>query len=147
VRKDELITAAALAVGGVLAITVVIPRYVAGTAVGGGLSPAFMPYVAAALVTLSALGILVGGLRHSDESASQARLTTAHLRFLGCCALVLGASYALMSVAGYVAGGIVLMAGLLGLARARLVTIVVAAVVAPTLLWLLFVELLATPLP
>lgn len=148
VRKDELTIAIALVVAGLLTMVVVIPRYVVGGAVGGGLSPAFMPYVAAALATLSALGLLLENLRRRDLSGSDgARLTLANLAFLGACVLVLGASYALMSLFGYVAGGIALVAGLLALARVRPVTLAIAAVTAPVALWLLFVVLLATPLP
>ena len=146
-RRDELIVAATLVAGGVLTIAVVIPRYVAGGAVGGGLSPAFMPYVAAALVTLSALGMLLQGLRRRDAAPEHARLTLANLRFACACALVLGSAYALMTWFGYVAGGIALVAGFLKLARVKAVPLAITAVAAPVALWLLFVGLLAMPLP
>lgn len=146
-RKDELNMAIALVVAGFLTMAVVIPRYVVGDTVGDGLSPAFMPYVAAALATLAALGMLLESLRRRDDSAGGARLTRANVVFLGACALVLGASYALMGLFGYVAGGIALVAGLLALARVRPWTLAVAAVMAPIALWLFFVGLLATPLP
>jgi hypothetical protein len=48
---------------------------------------------------------------------------------------------------GYLAGGAVLVAGTLALARAKLATIVVTAVAAPAVLWALFAYVLATPLP
>lgn len=146
-RKNELVTAALLVGAGFLAIAVAIPRHVAGTAVRGGLSPAFMPYVAAVLLTLAAVAMLVGALRHGHAGANHAGLTGADLRFLGLAALVLGGSYALMSLVGYVAGGIALVAGLLKLAGARPLTIVAAAVAAPAMLWLVFAVLFATPLP
>jgi hypothetical protein len=147
VRRDELVVALSLAAAGVLAIAVVIPRYVTGGSVGGGLSPAFMPYVAAALATLAALGMAVDALRKRDARADGARLTRANLRFLGASAAVLGVSYALMSLFGYLAGGIALTAGLLKLAHARPVPLVLAALAAPAALWLFLVVLLATPLP
>lgn len=143
-RKDSFIIALALVVAGSLTIAMLIPRYVVGGAVGGGLSPAFMPYVAASLATVSALGMLLESLRRRDDGA---RLTRANALFLGACALVLGAAYSLMSLFGYVAGGIALVAGLLALARVRPVTLVIVAVTAPVTLWLVFVGLLATPLP
>lgn len=146
-RRQELVVAAALVAGGLLAILVVIPRYVAGDSVGDGLSPAFMPYVAAGLATLSALGMLFERPRERDPSAGGARLTRANVMFLCAAAAVLGASYALMSSFGYVIGGVVLMAGLLALARVKPVPLAIAAVAAPAALWLLFVELLAMPLP
>jgi hypothetical protein len=147
VRKSELAVAATLVAVGLLTIAVVIPRYVAGGTVEGGLSPAFMPYVAAGLATLSALGMLLETLRGRDARPEHARLTRANLRFLFASAGVLGASYALIALVGYVAGGVVLIAGLLALARVTLVPLVIAAIAAPVVLWLLFVGLLAVPLP
>jgi len=147
VHRDELIVAATLVAGGLLTIAVVIPRYVAGGAIGGGLSPAFMPYLAAALATLSALGVLLQSLRRRDAGPEHARLTHANLRFICGSAVVLGASYALMISAGYLIGGIVLVAGLLKLARVRALPLAIAAVTAPVALWLLFVVLLGMPLP
>jgi hypothetical protein len=147
VRKDEITIAIALVVAGLFTMGVVIPRYVVGDTVGEGLSPAFMPYVATGLATLSALGMLLEGLRRSHPSGASARITRTNMAFLGACALVLGASYTLMSVLGYVAGGIALVGGLLALARVSPMTLAMTAVTAPVALWLVFVGLLATPLP
>ena len=133
--------------GGLLAILVVIPGYVASDSVGDGLSPAFMPYVAAGIATLAALGMLFERPRARDASEGSARLTRANVMFLCAAAAVLGASYALMSSFGYVIGGVVLMAGLLKLAHVKPVPLIIAAVAAPAVLWLLFVQLLAMPLP
>lgn len=146
-HRDELIVAATLVAAGLLTIAVGIPRYVAGGAVGGGLSPAFMPYLAAGLATLSALGVLLQGLRRRDAGAEHARLTRANLRFICGSAVVVGASYALMIWFGYLIGGIVLVAGLLKLARVRALPLAITAVTAPVALWLLFVVLLGMPLP
>ena len=146
-HRDELIVAATLVAGGLLTIAVVIPRYVTGGAVGDGLSPAFMPYLAAGLATLAALGVLLQGARRRDAGAERARLTRANMRFICGSALVLGASYALMIWLGYLIGGIVLVAGLLKLARVTPVPLAIAAVTAPVALWLLFVMLLGMPLP
>ena len=140
--------AIALIAGGVLSIAVLIPRYVTGGALVGGLSPAFMPYVAAGLATLAACGMLLESLRAGRASGiDNARLLPANLRFLGACTLVLGVSYALMALVGYVPGGAVLVAGLLALARVKLVPLAVAALTTPIALWLVFVALLAMPLP
>ena len=139
--------AIALIAGGVLSIAVLIPRYVTGGALVGGLSPAFMPYVAAGLATLAACGMLLESLRAGRTSGTDARLLPANLRFLGACTLVLGVSYALMALVGYVPGGAVLVAGLLALARVKLVPLAVAALTTPIALWLVFVSLLAMPLP
>ncbi len=125
-------------------LAVVIPRFVAGSTLAGGLAPAFMPYVAAALATLAAFGLLLEGRR---EGSDDARLTAANLKFLGASAAVLGASYLLMSVFGYVIGGAALIAGLLKLAGVKPLPIAIAAIAAPVGLWLFFVALLAMPLP
>jgi hypothetical protein len=143
VRRAELVVAVALLVSGLLTIAVVIPRYVAGAPLSGGLSPAFMPYVAAGLATLAALGMLIESLRAREASLA----TRLNLRFLFASAAVLGASFALLTWVGYVIGGAVLVAGILALARVKLLPLAIAAVVAPVALWLLFVALLATPLP
>jgi hypothetical protein len=146
-RRDGLVLALVLLVGSLLTMTVLIPRYVASAALGGGLSPSFMPYVAAGLAALAALGMLLEGLRGTDTSAAPARLTRANLGFLALVAAVLGASYVLMTFFGYVAGGVVLMAGLLKLARVAPLQLAIAAVATPVALWLFFVGLLAMPLP
>jgi len=148
VRRQDHVVALALVAGGLLAILVVIPRYVDGGAVGDGLSPAFMPYVAAGIATLAALAMLFERPREREVSEEgSARLTRANVAFLCAAAAVLAASYALMSSFGYVIGGVVLMAGLLKLAHVKTVPLAIAAVAAPAVLWLLFVELLAMPLP
>jgi hypothetical protein len=90
---------------------------------------------------------LLEGLRGTDPSATPARLTRANWRFLGLAAAVLVASYVLMTYFGYVIGGAVLMAGLLKLARVEPLPLAIAAVAAPVALWLVFVGLLAMPLP
>lgn len=142
-RRADLIVAVALLAGGLLTIAIAIPRYVAGAPASGGLSPAFMPYVAAALATLAALGMLIKGLRTPDASA----VPRLNLRFVFASLAVLGTSYALMTWLGYIIGGATLVAGTLALARVKLLPLALAAIVAPVVLWLFFVALLATPLP
>lgn len=146
-RRQDLVVAFALLASGLLAILVVIPRYVDSGSVGDGLSPAFMPYVAAGIATLAALGMLLERPRGREAGEGGARLTRANVTFLCAAAAVLGASYALMSSFGYWIGGVVLMAGLLKLAHVKPVPLAIAAVTAPAVLWVVFVELLAMPLP
>ena len=50
-RRADLISAAVFVVLGLVTIFVAVPRYVARTAADGELSSAFMPYVAASLLT------------------------------------------------------------------------------------------------
>jgi hypothetical protein len=146
VRRTELITAAILVVLGLCAIGVLIPRYVDDASAGVALSPRFMPYVAAMLATGAALAAFVGALLQRDDTLP-APLTGASLRFFGACLVVLGGAYVLMSTLGYLVGGAAFVGGMLLVARAKPATIVVAAIVAPSVLWLTFARLLATPLP
>ena len=150
-RRTQLIAAASLVALGLLAIFVVIPRAVVAAPSSSGLPPAFMPYVAAALATFAALGWLVGELRATRAEKPGAEgvpaSSASDWRFAAAAAAVLGVSFVLMSTAGYLAGSIALMAGTMALARVKLVTLVVTAIAAPVVLWVLFVHLLATPLP
>jgi hypothetical protein len=143
----ELIAAASLVVLGVVAIAVVIPTAVVDAPASSGLAPAFMPYAAASLATLAALGWLAGLLRRASPDSTAAAAAKFDWRFVAGGAAVLGVSFLLMSAFGYLAGGAVLVAGTLALARVKLVTIVATAIVAPGVLWLLFAHFLATPLP
>lgn len=146
-RRVEIVTAALLVVAGLGALGVLIPRYVVGAPASVGLSPKFMPYVAAALATAAALHLLVAALLRRNGGGRPAPLTLESLRFACAAAVVLGGSYLLMSRLGYLSGAAALVAGVLVVARAKLVTIVVTAVAAPVALWLAFAWLLATPLP
>jgi hypothetical protein len=145
-RRTELATAAVLALLGLAAIGWLIPRYVADTGSSSALPPSFMPYVAAGLVTAAALASLAAALRRRG-SDGPAPLTWATLRFLGASIAVLAGGFLVMAVAGYIAGGAVLVAGTLLVARVRPATIAATAVLTPVALWLLFVRLLDTPLP
>lgn len=132
---------------GVVAIVIVIPYGVVDAPASSGLAPAFVPYVAASLATVAALGWLAGLLRRATAHSTAAAAAKGDWRFVAAGAAVLGVSLLLMSAVGYLLGGAVLVAGTLALARAKLATIVATAVVAPAVLWLLFVHFLATPLP
>lgn len=145
-RRTELATAAVLALLGLAAIGWLIPRYVADTGASSALPPSFMPYVAAGLVTAAALASLAAALRRRGGDAP-APLTWGTLRFLGASVAVLAGGFLAMEVAGYIAGGAVLVAGMLLVARVRPATIAATAVLTPAVLWLLFVRLLDTPLP
>jgi hypothetical protein len=145
VRRTQLVTAATLVVIGLGTMGLLIPLYVADTGGSSNLSPAFMPYVAAALAIGGAASLLVGALR--SRGGDGAAFTKGNWRFLGASVAVLVGSCGLMSLLGYLAGAPALVAGMLLLARVHPATVVAAAVVAPVALWLLFARLLATPLP
>jgi hypothetical protein len=145
VRRTELVTATALTVAGLGVIGVIIPRYVADIGVSSALSPAFMPYVAAVLTTVGAASLLVAELRgHGGDAVP---FTKSNWRFLGASVAVLIGSCLLMSILGYLVGGVAVVAGMLLLARVRPSIVIAAAVLAPIAVWLLFTKLLATPLP
>jgi hypothetical protein len=146
VRRTDVVTAAILVVLGMCAIGVLIPRYVDDASAGAALSPRFMPYVAALLATAAALGLLVGALLRRNDGL-RSSLDGASLRFFGSSIAALGGAYVLMSLLGYFVGGAAFVAGTLFVARAKPMTIVVAATATPTVLWLTFARLLATPLP
>jgi hypothetical protein len=145
VRRTELATATGLTVAGLGVIGVIIPRYVADIGVSSALSPAFMPYVAAVLATVGAASLLVAELRGRGGNAIP--FTKSNWRFLGASVAVLIGSCLLMSILGYLVGGVALVAGMLLLARVRPSIVIAAAVLAPMAVWLLFTQLLATPLP
>ena len=146
-RRTELIAAASLVVLGLVAIFIVIPSAVVDAPASSGLAPAFMPYVAASLATLAALGWLAGLLRGASADSTAAAPAKGDGRFVVAGAVVLGVSFLLMNAFGYLTGGAALVAGTLALARVKLATIVATAVVAPVVLWVLFSHFLATPLP
>ena len=88
--------AASLVVLGLVAIFIVIPYAVVDAPASSGLAPAFMPYVAASLATLAALGWLAGLLRGARRLGSgRARAAKSDWRFVVAGAAVLGVSFLL----------------------------------------------------
>lgn len=146
-HRTEIVSAVVLIIAGCGTLAWLIPRYVVDTGASSALPPAFMPYVAAGLLTAAAFGWLVTTLRRGDRDRVPAPLTAASLRFVLASSAVLGGAWLLMSSAGYLAGAVTLIAGMLLIARANWVTIAATAVLTPFALWALFSALLATPLP
>jgi hypothetical protein len=145
VRRTEIVAAAFLLLVGFGLIGVVIPHGVVDTGASSALPPAFMPYVAAGLSLIGAASLLVAAVRGGTTTG--VTFTLDHWRFLGATVAVLGGSCLLMSLFGYLVGAAAVVAGTLLLARVRVVTAIITAVLAPVVLWLLFVKLLGTPLP
>lgn len=146
-RRTDLITAALLAVAGLVAILVVIPRYVTDSGGSGDLSPAFMPYVAAVLATGAMVALLLARVASPAGGDEAESLPQASWRFLGLAAAAFAVSLGLMELVGYLAGASALVAALLKLARSSLRVSAVAAVALPLATWLLLTKILAMPLP
>ena len=145
-RRTELITAGLLIVLGLLTIVVIIPRYVAVVA-GDGLSPAFMPYIAAILATTAMVILTVRRWRMPASEDTPAPFTWQSARFCFYVVCAFGGSFVLLSTVGYLAGAAVLAASASMLARATPRLVAVSAVAFPLVLWTLFTYLLDTPLP
>lgn len=146
-RRADLISAALLVALGLATIFVIIPRYVTGSALGGDLSPAFMPYVAAELATGAAVLLLAGTIRRTADADEPAPLPKGSWIFVATTAGVLAATVALMSYFGYLAGAAAIVAGFMWIARASVRVVAGTAVAFPVVLWLLFDRLLGFPLP
>ena len=121
------------------------------------LPPAFMPQVVAILLT--GLAVLLGlrslVRRAVDEPAAEDRaagegraLDRRHAGFVALAAVWLAASFAIVALAGYLAGGAAAVVGAMLLMRIRRpLTVVAVACAAPLVLWTVFWQLLTIPLP
>jgi hypothetical protein len=106
-----------------------------------------MPYVAAALATVS-MGVLFGSrLLRSAPTAEPAPFARSSAAFIAVAVAVLVATFVLLEEGGYLAGAACIVAGFMALARAGWRATVVAAVLFPLALWGLFDRLLGFPLP
>jgi hypothetical protein len=146
-RRADLISAGVLVALGLIALLYVIPNFVT---VGGGsddLSPAFMPYVAAALATVSMLALLGSRWLRTSTSHEAAPFTRASAAFIAIAIVVLLATFVLLEEVGYRAGAACIVAGFMAMARAGWRATVAAAIVFPLALWGLFDRLLDFPLP
>ncbi|MCD6073927.1 MAG: hypothetical protein K0Q70_810 [Rhodospirillales bacterium] len=146
-RRSDIISAGLFFVLGFLTIFAIIPIYVDGSARGGDLSPAFMPYVAAAIGTVAAGLLLIVRLMRKDIEDEPNPVPKGSWYFIAVASLVLGVTFLLMDIFGYLLGAAAIVAGFMALARADLKVIVGTAIVFPVSLWLLFDKLLGFPLP
>ncbi len=143
-RRTDVVTALGLVVLGLVTLFYLIPNYVAPSPWGGDLSPAFMPYVAAAIGTVAMAWLFVARLMGAaDEPAP---LTGGSWAFIGWVVLVLAVTFVLFDRVGYLSGAAFIVAGFMVLARANVRATVAATVAFPTALWLLFDRLLGFPL-
>ena len=146
-RRADLISAGLLVVLGCVALLYVIPNFVTAGAEGDDVSPAFMPYVAASLATVSMVILLGSRWLRTPVSDEAAPFTRASAAFIGIAIVVLLATFVLLEEVGYRAGAACIVAGFMAMARAGWRATLVAAVVFPLALWGLFDRLLGFPLP
>lgn len=147
-----MISAAVLAVFGLVSLFWLIPGYVATSAATDDLSPAFMPYVAAALATGAAALLLVSTILRGRAAPAAAEVEASPLLsgswlFIGTTVAILTVTFVLIDVFGYLPGAAVMVAGFMLLVRARWPIVIGTAIVFPLALWLLFDRLLEFPLP
>jgi tripartite-type tricarboxylate transporter receptor subunit TctC len=113
-----------------------------------GLSPAFVPDIAAALGVGTLALMLVGRLARSGAAYPRTwSMPRKSWLFIGATTALLAAAFALMERFGYLPGAGAMVAGFLALARVRPAVIVGVAIGFPLILWLLFERLLGFPLP
>ena len=146
-RRTDIVTAGFFVVLGLLTIVVIIPTYVTRSAQSGELSPAFMPYVAAALGTGAMALLLVARLARKGAKDEPAPLPKGSWAFIGTATVVLAVTFVLMELFGFLVGATAIVAGFMALARANRKTTVATALSLPIVLWLLFDQLLGFPLP
>lgn len=146
-RRADIISAGILFVFGLATIFLIIPKYVAGSAVGGDLSPAFMPYVAAIAGTV-AVGILfITKLVRASGTDEPSPLSKSSWYFVGCSVAVLMMSFLLLDFLGYLPGAAAMVAGFMILGRTNIKVVLGTMAAFPVALWLLFDKLLGFPLP
>lgn len=145
-RRTDVISAGGLIALGLVTIFYLIPNYVAPSPWSGDLSPAFMPYVAAALGTVAMAWLLVERLVRAGDDAEPAPLARSSWVFIGSVAVVLAVTFVLFDRVGYLWGAAFIVAGFMVLAKASVRATVAAAVTFPVVLWVLFDRLLEFPL-
>ncbi len=112
------------------------------------LPPAFMPQVVAILLTGLAALLGLRSLLRRRAADERPALDRRHAIFVLLVAGWLAAAFAIVMLAGYLAGGAAAVVGAMLLMRIRRpLTIAATAVAAPLVLWAVFWQLLTIPLP
>ena len=145
-RAVDCAAAALLAAAGFATIFVFIPMTVDDPGLDD-LPPAFMPEVAAVLMTTLAilLGLRTLWRRKGVEEPSLGRR---HASFVLLAILWLAAAFAAVALAGYLVGGAVAIVGAMLLMRIRRPLLIGGvACAAPLVLWAVFWQVLTIPLP
>ena len=146
-RRADIASSGIIFALGLVTIFVIIPKFVAGSAIGGDLSPAFMPYVAATIMTVTAGILCLVRIYGDGGDAEPAVFPRESWYFIACSVVIFVIAFVLMDTLGYLAGAAVIVAGFMTLARTEVKVVVLSTVAFPLTLWLLFDKLLNFPLP
>ena len=147
-RRTEVLSAGILVAFGLVTMAVVIPTFVQRGGQLSDLSPAFMPYVAAAGLTLvMAIHLALRLMQRSADDAAPTPLPVSSWLYLGAIIVTFAAAYFVTDWFGYLIGGPIMVAGFMAMARARPLVITGTAVVFPIVIWLFMEKLLGYPLP
>ena len=145
-RAVDCAAAALLAAAGFATIFVFIPMTVDDPGLDD-LPPAFMPEVAAILMTALAVLLALRSLWRREE-AEEPALDRRHAGFVLLAILWLAAAFAAVALAGYLVGGAVSIVGAMLLMRIRRPLLIGGvACAAPLVLWAVFWQVLTIPLP
>lgn len=146
-RRADAISAALLAVFGLVSIFWLIPQYVATSTQTDDLSPAFMPYVAAILCTVAAVLLFATTVLRGATAEEATPLPKGSWLFISTTVGLLTLTFVVIDVFGYLPGAAAMVAGFMLLVRARWTIVVATAIAFPVALWFLFAKLLEFPLP
>lgn len=145
-RAIDCAAAVLLAAAGLATIFVFIPMTVDDPGLDD-LPPAFMPEVAAVLLTALAVLLALRSLWRR-EAAEEPSLDRRHAKFVLLAALWLAAVLAVVTLAGYLIGGAAAIVGAMLLMRIRRPLLIGGvACAAPLVLWAVFWQVLTIPLP
>ena len=145
-RAIDCAAAVLLAAAGLATIFVFIPMTVDDPGLDD-LPPAFMPEVAAVLLTALAVLLALRSLWRR-EAAEEPSLDRRHAKFVFFAVLWLAGAFAVVALAGYLIGGAVAIAGAMLLMRIRRPLLIGGVACAgPLVLWAVFWQVLTIPLP
>jgi len=119
---------------------------------GGGqqsdLTPSFMPYIAAGIITLvMAIFLAMKLLRRAPSDDEPNPLPRESWIFIGLVTAVFVATIATLNLFGYVLAGFVVVGSFMALARTRPIPLVVITVCFTVAVWLFVERFMGIPLP
>ena len=145
-RLIERVSGLVMAALSLLTLVYLIP-YKVDPGFGTGVSPRFFPYLCAGAIFLLSL-VLVVRPPSSPDAPLEATLESRPLRKLGLTLLMIAVCLWLTERFGYLAGGALLVAGVMFLmGERRVLPIAGISIGWSVFLWVLFEKVLSTPLP
>jgi hypothetical protein len=138
VRKSDIIAAAVLFFTGILAVFVIIPQQ---TMPGEryGLPPAFFPTLSMTFITvLSAMLLLKSIFKSKKEADHTASMTHRNWLYICVLTILLFICLAVIKYFGFIPGGILTIASfMIYMGERKILAIVLVAVLAPTLIYVI----------